>query len=508
MVSNTYRQTAMAEQARQASEHISDAERTKVTAAQEAAYYRAKLSAFESANETEVLRLERQRVTELERDMSVLMNERWTQDRKLNELTDSLALQTTLCEQAEARAADASKRAEMLDESNERTLQYHSDLQQRHTTLDLQLRDHSDRLLSQTSSLEQAEAETMNLRSQVEELTHSRDQHLRALEQTLAAVQAASTRADAVDEQFQRARDKIGTLEADLADHRGELEARTAEAEAARARLTDVENSWAKSREEADAFRALTTGSLGELLDSHRDLKTDEDRIVRGYEEKMQAIEIESSTLRQMLKDATQRVDGTEAQLTAERRRLREVEMEQSHLRAQVVGLRTQLSGAVSDSGRLRKVLADREVELQEKSKEASDASIRLGMLRNYISENGLSVDDDDVRSRSRSNGAISPVAVTELENKLAERTRLHENAERELAQALRRNRDVEVQVNQLSTQLDRVRSTQSPSREDSPEAEARALEAERKLEETEKGYKARMLQMEEDYQLAVHYVK
>jgi len=61
-----------------------------------------------------------------------------------------------------------------------------------------------------------------------------------------------------------------------LAELRGEIESRTAEVESVRARLTDVENSWAKSREEADAFRALTTGSLGELLDSHRDLKTDE----------------------------------------------------------------------------------------------------------------------------------------------------------------------------------------------------------------------------------------
>jgi hypothetical protein len=62
-----------------------------------------------------------------------------------------------------------------------------------------------------------------------------------------------------------------------------------------------------------------------------------------------------------------------------------------------------------------------------------------------------------------------------------------------------------------LSAQLERIRSTQSPGAHDDAQAraaETRAVEAEQKLEETEQGYKQRMQQMEEDYQLAVHYVK
>ncbi|KAJ7630754.1 hypothetical protein FB45DRAFT_833493 [Roridomyces roridus] len=495
-------QTLMADQARQASEHIADAERMKANATQEAAYYRAKLTALENANEAEAGRIERERVADLERQMSTLVSERWEQDRKLSELSDSLALQTTLCEQAEALAADASKRAELADESHERTMQRHNSIQERHNTLEAQLREHADHLLSQTSVLEQKEADEMSLRAQVDELIQSRDQHLRALEQARIALQASASRAEEVDVQYDRAREQISTLETDLVELRGELESRTAEVDSIRARLTDVENSWAKSREEADAFRALTTGGLGELLDSHRDLKTDEDRMARGHAEKTQAMESEAAALRKMLKDATQQVDQAQGQLAEERRRVREHEVEHSLLRSQMVGLRAQLSNTLADAGQAKKNLADREARLNDRSKESSDATLRLGMLRNYLAESGISVDED--LSRSRPQGSTSP-QVADLENKLAERARLHDKMERELAQAVRKHREAESQLSQMSSQLEAARSSSSAS---SPEAEARAAEAERKLEETEQGYKARMQQMEEDYQLAVHYVK
>lgn len=500
-------QSAMAEQSRLASEQVSDAERQRVNAIQEASFYRAKLSALESANEVESSRLERQRVAELEREMSQLMNERYLQDRKVNELTESLALQTTLCEQAEARAIDATKRAEMAEESHDRTIQLHSTLQQRFATVDLQYRDHADRLLSQTAMLDQSQVDVARLQAQVEELIHSQDQHVRALEQARAALQATSSRADEVDTQYQRAREQISSLQADMAEIRGELETRTAEVETTRSRLTDVENAWAKSREEADAFRALTTGGLGELLDSHRDLKSDEDRISRSHLEKIQAVESEATSLRKMLKEATQRLDQSQEMLAEERRRNRSFETEQSQLRSQILSLRGQLSSSQGDSGRLRKEVAEKEASLKEKQKELSETSIRYGMLRNYVADSGISVDDEDLTSRLRSNGA-SPVTLADLENRLAERTRLHENTERELVQTLRRAKEAEDQVAQVSTQLERARSTQSPTRTDSAALESRAVEAERKLEETEKGYKARMQQMEEDYQLAVHYVK
>lgn len=499
-------QAAMAEQAKQASERIAEAELFKSSASQEAAYYRSKLAALEANNEAEVSRIERDRIAYLEQSMTNLMSERWTQDRKLGELNDSLALQTSLYQQSEVRVDDALKRADMMEEAHKRTVQSYTELQEKYRVIELKHREHGDRYVAQSSILEQKDADEVTLRSQVEELTRARDQHIRALEQARDALHAASGRAEEVDAQYQRAQEQIKELEQTVAEMKGEIETLTSEADTARARLTDVELSWAKSREEADALRAFTTGSLGQLLDTHRDMKTDEDRIVRGYDAKVQALEAEAQNLRSRLKEADDKADDAHRQWEEEKRRVLEQKTEQVSLRALVVNLRGQLSSALSDAGKLRKDLSERDMSLQEKVRDALAANMKLHTLRNYLNENGLSVDEDELRSSSRSHASPSPV-VLDLETKLAEKTRLHENAERELTQVLRRTRDAETQVNMLKSELDRVRSNSRNELGDG-DTDLRVQEVERKLAEAEQNHAAQIRQMEEDYRLAVHYVK
>ncbi|OJA16234.1 hypothetical protein AZE42_00038 [Rhizopogon vesiculosus] len=489
--------TTLANQAREASERIADAERMKSAAIQEAAYYRAKLTAHEASAPSDASRMERERISDLERHLATLLAEQTAYRKKVDELSDSLALQTTLLEQAEAQSSDASKRADNLEEKHDHVVREHTELRDRYVDVEAALRDHADRLLGQTSMFEQKEAEMAQVKRQAEELTQLRDQHIRALDQARTALEAVSTRSEEVDVAHQRARDQIGQLEADIAELRGDLETRTSEVEQTRLRLAEVENAWAKSREEADAFRAFTTGSLGELVDSHRDLKADEDRFTRGHVERVEAMEAEATSLRKMLKEATQRLEEVQGDLSEERRRVRQTESEQTFLRSQIVGLRAQLSSSALEQGRLRKDFAEKENELRGALKETSDANVRLAMLRNYLSENGIITDSDEPSPNAQSSSR-----VVDLEKQLEERTLLHERSERELSQALRKKRELEAQLNTISQQQDRAMN------EGDSAADARALEAERKLEETERSYKTRMRQMEEDYQLAVHYVK
>lgn len=489
----------MAEQAKNVSDRLAEADRIKASAAQETAFYRAKLAALEANDEGQVQKLEKERISELERSMSSLMNERWAQDRKMTELSDSLALHTMLYEQSEARAQDAIKRCDKADDAYSRTVQLYNDLLDRYEESEAKLRDTTDRLLQQSSLLEQREAEEGALRTQVDELLEFKEQHVRALEQAKASLEVATSRADELERQYQKSQERLHLLETDLAEMRSEAENRGAEAQTAKEKLIDVENAWAKSREEADSLRALTTGGLGKLLDAHRDMKADEDRLMRGHSEKMQAVEAEAQQLRMMLRDEVKKMADMQEKLTEERKRNHEAEVEQGQLRGQLVNLRAQLTKAIGDAGRLRKEVGEKESLLLEKAKTLADANIRLGVLRQYLADNGINVDEDDARPSSRANGATSP-EVIHLEAKLAEKARQYESMEQQLSQMARRNRDAEAQVSELANQL---RSTPSHSNNDE-----RVAEVERKLEETEKTYKDRLHQVEEDYQIAVHYVK
>ncbi|KAI0654188.1 hypothetical protein C8Q70DRAFT_1142246 [Cubamyces menziesii] len=501
-------QATVSDRAREASERVQEAERMRASAVQEAAFYKAKVAALEASSESEVVKLERERAADLERQLAAALSGQAERDRKIKELNDSLSLQTTLLEQAEARADDASKRADTLAQSHERDAEEQTSLRERNAVLETLLREQSEKLQVQTSIADQREADYVKAQAQLDELLHSHEQHVQALDQMRIALDAATARADDVDAKYSRARDQIAQLEADIAELRGDLEARTAEIENARVRLADVENSWAQSREEADAFRAATTGNLGKLLDYHQELRAEEDRLTRGHQEKLNALQAEIASLRDMLKDASHRADEAQKELANHRHKVREAETETLSLRSQVVGFRTQLSMALADGGRLRKELNAKEAELASKAKEAMAATMRLEAMRNYLAANNIVAEDED-GNPLRADDVMS-ARIQELEDRLAERARALEIAERESQTLFQQKQDAESQIESLSAQLDRIRTTQSPSRRNGVDAasEARVTELEQQLEETEKSYKARLQQLEDDYQLAVHYVK
>ena len=502
-IANTLLQTLVVENARVASERIAEAERMRSAAIQEAAYSRAKLAAYESGTAADIAKLERERSAELERQLAAAGAERALQERRAAEAEEQLELQTTLREQAEARAEDAQRRADSLEDAHERVRRDHADLQERHESHALTLREQSERLVQQSSLSQQLSADQSSAQHIIDELRASRDEHVAALEQAQKALSAAAQRSEEMEAHWARARDDAARLQQEIHDLRGELEQRISDAEMANARLEEVENSWAKEREEADTLRALTNNSLSKLLDSHRELRSDEDRAARGHNEKLTAMEMESTSLRKMLKEAGQRVTDAQATLQDQQKRNAMLETDQSALRAQLVSVRAQLSASLADAGRTRSELSQKELELQDKIRQASDAELRLSVLKTYLADQGVMVDEDKMTSE---NGDHT-IRAHELESQLEERTRAHEQTLRELDNLKRSHDQLESHAGKLSTQLDRVRSSQSPSSNDS-DPDSRVAAVERKLAEVEQNHRERLTQMEGDYQTAVNYAK
>jgi hypothetical protein len=204
-------------------------------------------------------------VVELERQLSATLAAKTERDQHLAQLTEELALKSALLERAEA---NATKRAGP------------------------EPRELADRPLAQTSLVEHKDAELVKMQAKLDELVVSRDQHVRALEQAQSALQKATSRAADADEyetELVVVRAELEARNSELEARKSELEARKSELEAVRLRLTDAENGWAKSKTEADTFRALTTADL---------VCTDEERKTRGLLERIRAMEDEMASLR------------------------------------------------------------------------------------------------------------------------------------------------------------------------------------------------------------------
>jgi hypothetical protein len=199
----------------------------------------AKLLSPDTSSEKEVVWLEHGRLIELERQLLAMRAAQTERDRHIAQLADQLVKKSALLEQAEANAAEAKKRAGLVQRE---------------------------------------------LQARLDELLLSRDQ---ALEQAQSALQKATFRAAEANEQSQPACEH----EMGLAEVHAKLEARESELAAVRLRLADAEDGWAKSRSraEADTLRAQTAAGL---------VNTDVDRVMHRLLERMRAMEAEMSSLR------------------------------------------------------------------------------------------------------------------------------------------------------------------------------------------------------------------
>jgi chromosome segregation ATPase len=445
------------------------------------------MSALEANAPADFARLERDRTAELERSLGSVGSEHESLRRQLAQLKETVDLEKQLRAAAEEREGEAVRRATILEKDHARTTEELHDLHEKHAQAESALRENADRMLSHESTIQQHLVDLTATRAMHNEVLTSRDGHVQVIAELQAALQHSGGRATEAESLYQSERGRAEELESEVEHLRRELDTRSHEADAATARLADIESSWARSRDEADSLRTTTTGGLAALLAHHAQSKTDHANSIRGHEDKVQAMDQEASSLRKMLREAGIRIDESQAALGEQRRRARQLEQEHGTSRSEVQAARSSLSVALADTGRLREQLATREAEVKDAQSAVSELEVRLAMMRGLLADSGIAVNEDDLRSEE----SVPSHRLRDVESKLSEKAQQHEETERELDLSQRRIEMAEAKVADLTNQLEALKArigqdgVLSPTPDSLRQLESRAEIAEKQLKDT-----------------------
>ncbi|WVF69370.1 hypothetical protein IAT40_004146 [Kwoniella sp. CBS 6097] len=500
-------QTEMVSQTRSASERAMEAERLRRGALQEAAFYRAKIATLESNSPIDLARIEKERIIELEKQLTALTSSHVISRKQLEAAQEAAENARSLQMSSAEREAETLKRAEEAEEAHREAIEEIEELHQKATGNEQHLREHTERLITLSSTVQQREAERDQLQTQLDEAITARDENIGLIEQAQGAISAAGLRTSEMEALYEKANGRVSTLEEELAEVKAELEVKTRDAELAEEKFREVENAWAQSREEADSLRAVTTSRLGEILDSHKEMRADESRHTRGYQDQVRALEEEGKSLRKMLNEAGQRVDAAEMGVSHHRSKARELEGKVQSLRAELRTSRTKLLSAQAEVTKYKDVQVSRDGEIKEKEMALTDLETRCTVLRNLLADHGIAVADSDLEN------AETP-STRELETQLRDRGRAHEAAQREIEDLRLRCEEAEDKVESLGRLVERIKDARSPTaasmRSPTPtgDSDRRVGELEKRLVDMEKEHREKVKAVESDYQTAVRYVK
>jgi chromosome segregation ATPase len=366
---------------RNASDKAMEAEQLRRGALQEAAFYRAKVATLEGNAPTDLSRIEKDRVAELERQLGALSIELANSKRELQKRSTPpvSAIQSPRMD----RDNDALERAEEAEEAHRLALQELSELQAKHSSVEMSLRELNERFITTSSTAQQREAERDQLKTHLAEAEATHDQHLAVISEAQAAIASAGARTAQVEQLYAQATARITELEAELQEARQLAEARSREVESANTKLKDLETSHAQSREEAESLRSVTTGRLGQLLESHKTRGMEQATSTRGHLDQVRALEEEGSSLRKMLREAGQRVDAAESGVSTHREKARELEAALRATKAEMRGHKSRLNAAQVELGRYKDLWSSRDMEIGERENGVTEMETRVTVLRN-----------------------------------------------------------------------------------------------------------------------------
>lgn len=489
-------------QAKENEVRLAQQERTRVAALQEAAFYRAKLSAIEYGTSDERARLDLQRIVQLERLLSDAMRENNELDRRATLLQDHARLELRLRNSVEERLTETTKRAVAAEEAQMKAYDELSELQKHAYTTEALLRDHAARVSRLTTQVAQHQSERETFETQLASAAKTTDFHRGTMlqyQETLTIVNNRLTELEQLREENLR---EIATQNETLNRLRADVHSKTIHAEQQSHRIIELEELLASGRDELQAQRAATTGGLAELLSAPPHMPDTQTSRSAGNEQ-LSALSDEVEALQQLHNEAYTANQAMAQQLQQASERASELQRKNNALFVEINALRTKLNGAQHDIAAAH-AEEQRSIAVAENTMhELEVVQVKNAALRQLLAEANLHVPDEETLARPEFL-ADRRLAEMRLELERHKKDAEENAAELQIAQE---------QLHQMGLEWDRrmrdMRATDSASaRSELHLLRKRAEEAELRLDNANAAHNERAAQLESDYQTAVQFVR
>ncbi|KAH9884899.1 hypothetical protein F4778DRAFT_524125 [Xylariomycetidae sp. FL2044] len=453
-------QSAVEQQAMLAAKQVADVERQRDAAIRETAYAKAKLAAH-VGNTAGTLQDQdsdnRDRSVDLKRKLASALNSQKELQNDLIRANADLEAERRARQQTEEHSNAAQARMSDLETYKQQTS---SELERLRAELHMAQREGRERAAASAdaiAAMQLLRVEKDDFEAKYNEAAGTSKEHGDSLESLRKAVMVSTDMRSHLERKLEEERLQRENVESRMNKLKADHEARTAELVSVTQRLRDAEELYEQLAAEADAHRQAVLSGLEKVAqDPHKANRADAERVV--------ALQSQLATTDSLLKKYRQDADTASDKLRSAEERIAGLEAYQEQSSREGVTIRRQLQAANKDVLSLRASNSDLKHQLASQQLEANAITVQHNTLKDILTERGISpTSASRVRGIDARTDSPNSTRAADLERQLAQVNAAHEETKEQMAA---------------------------------------------QIQETEAAYRDRIVQLENDYQSAVHYVK
>ncbi|KAF9134203.1 Negative regulator of mitotic exit [Mortierella sp. GBA39] len=461
--------TTIATQAQIASNKVREAERVRTSALQEAAYLKAKIGALESGEVSALVSTETARATDLEKRLTSALAQLDRYEAQFVQYETILENEKHSREAAEDREREASSRAEDAQIAHTRALTELTSLHERASLAEASLRETVVKSATSEAGLSSYQQQSAALLSQISTLKTTVEHQKKSLDKVKMAYSVANERAEHADKMWNQSRRDMDETQLEMASVRADMDRAQRESEHWRSKASETELLWQKAKKENETMRTLLEEDMNAAYSpTNKDRKHDSIVAITSAS-RLAELEHELTILRGLLKESQDALTVANRDLGDTMLRLSQLEQTSMTARAEAATAQRQLTEHRGKVTMLRTQLIRKEEAIEEMVKEQENNEAQLGLLRGVMMDNGMQADDFILEALSKGSASSTDGRSSAAGGAVL------------------------------------------PLKQKVQEAEKRAAEADKQVEELTKlkvGLEGRIQQLEADYQTAMHYVQ